>query len=255
MTDNILVTNIQRMCFSDGPGIRTTVFLKGCSLHCPWCSNPENISFAPEVYIKDGVRGIYGRNYGTNELYNELIKDRRFWGKDGGVTFSGGEALMQAKVLVPLLRELKENDVHIAVETALFVPEEHLKAVIPYIDHFIVDAKIMEEEACRSILGGNIRSYLSNVDILYKSGKLKVFRIPLCYKYTFTSDNVMLLKEFLKKYPTIPVQIFSVHGLGESKYLSLGKEMMHFENVSEEDIKSLNDDLSAEGITSEIIQL
>lgn len=255
MTDNILVTNIQRMCFSDGPGIRTTVFLKGCSLHCPWCSNPENISFAPEEYIKDGVSGIYGRNYGTNELYNELIKDRKFWGRDGGVTFSGGEAIMQAKALVPLLRILKQNDVHIAAETALFVPGEHLKAVIPYFDHFIVDAKIMEEEACRSILGGNIRSYLSNVDILYKSGKLKVFRIPLCYKYTFTSVNIKLLKEFLKKYPDIPVQVFSVHGLGESKYRSLGKEMMHFENVSEEDIKSLNNDLSAEGITSEIIQL
>ena len=136
---SLVVTNIQRMCFHDGPGIRTTVFTKGCSVHCPWCSNPENISFEPEIYEKDGIQGIYGREYTAAELEYILLKDRDFWGEDGGVTFSGGEALMQAEALADILIRLKELRVHIALETALFVQGENLQRVLPYIDYVIAD--------------------------------------------------------------------------------------------------------------------
>lgn len=62
MENRLLISNIQRFCLHDGPGIRTTVFLKGCSLHCPWCSNPENISFTIQKYSKGGVEGNYGKS-------------------------------------------------------------------------------------------------------------------------------------------------------------------------------------------------
>ena len=75
----IYVTNVQRFSLHDGPGIRTTVFLKGCSLRCPWCSNPENLIYEPQKYIKDGIYGIYGRQYEIEELYSEIVKDINFY--------------------------------------------------------------------------------------------------------------------------------------------------------------------------------
>ena len=86
---NTLITNIQRMCMNDGPGIRTTVFLKGCNLHCPWCANPENIRFISEEYEKNGIKGVYGKSYSLDEVYQNILKDIGFWEKEGGDLFRG----------------------------------------------------------------------------------------------------------------------------------------------------------------------
>lgn len=67
--DKVLITNIQRFSLHDGPGIRTTVFTKGCSLACPWCSNPENIAMMQEPYVKDGIKGTYGMYLSCDEIY------------------------------------------------------------------------------------------------------------------------------------------------------------------------------------------
>ncbi len=130
MNEKILLTNIQKFSLHDGPGIRTTIFLKGCSLRCPWCSNPENIEFKEQNYIKDGVAGIYGKWMTCDEIYAEIIKDIDFYGLfsggeeiknlkyleklPGGVTFSGGEPLLQIDKLVSLLKKLKTKNIHTA---------------------------------------------------------------------------------------------------------------------------------------------
>ena len=71
-----LLSNIQRMCMQDGPGIRTTVFMKGCGIHCPWCSNPENLSFEAEEYTRSDGKGVYGSSCSIDEIYQEIIKER-----------------------------------------------------------------------------------------------------------------------------------------------------------------------------------
>ncbi len=252
---SIRVTNIQRMCFDDGPGIRTTVFLKGCSIHCPWCSNPENIAFMPETYIKDGTTGIYGKEYSASDLAEVLLKDRKFWGNEGGITFSGGEALMQAEVLVDVLRHLTDIHVHIAVETALFVSEDKLQMVLPYIDYFIVDIKILDKNICEKVLGGNIELYQNNINILYQSGKLKLFRIPCCPEYTFTDSNKELLQEFLEQYPNIPVQLFAIHDLGSSKYEYLGRSIWKTKGMEEKLLADYCEKLCRKGIRAEVIHI
>lgn|GEM_PF-4066704 len=78
---NPLITSIQRFSLHDGPGIRTTIFAKGCSLYCPWCSNPENLLPFPEIYVKDRIEGIYGKYMSCNEIYNEVIKNLTFYGE------------------------------------------------------------------------------------------------------------------------------------------------------------------------------
>ena len=106
--DEILISNIQRFSLHDGPGIRTTVFLKGCTLKCPWCANPENILYKSEAYqTENGRAGVYGQWTTSDELYGEVMKDAVFYAQGGGVTYSGGEPLMQARPLLPLMEKLK----------------------------------------------------------------------------------------------------------------------------------------------------
>lgn len=251
----LTVTHIQRMCFHDGPGIRTTVFMKGCSIHCPWCSNPENIKFAVETYEKDGISGTYGKGYTPSELADVIGKDQDFWGLEGGVTFSGGEALMQADGLTDVLKQLKERKIHTAAETALFVPTKQLQKVLPYIDYFIVDVKILEASLCQKVLGGNISLYHNNANILYRSGKLKLFRVPCCWEYTFTAENKELIKKFLSQYPDIPVQIFAIHDLGEKKYESLSRPMWRAKKIEKQVLTEYCRELKSEGIQAEVIQI
>ena len=253
MRNGLIITNIQRMCFHDGPGIRTTVFLKGCSLHCPWCSNPENINLSEEPYEKNGNRGIYGKRYSASELTDIVLKDKDFW-IPGGVTFSGGEALLQADKLSDVLRKLKERQIHVAVETALFVPTERICLVLPYIDYFIVDVKIMEESACQEILGGKLELYKQNVDFLYKNGKINIFRVPCCPEYTFTENNKKQILEFLKQYPDVQVQLFTVHSLGEKKYESLKRPMWKSKGTDRESMSVYCAQLKENGIKAEVLE-
>ncbi len=253
--DGILVTNIQRMCFHDGPGIRTTVFLKGCTLYCPWCSNPENLSYEPEEYIRDSERGIYGKYWPVDDLYNTLVKDRAFWGSDGGITFSGGEALSHMVLLEPIMKVLKNEEIDIAVETALFIPEDFAEMSLKYIDHFLIDVKILEENVCRDVLGGNISLYKKNVMKVHDSGKDMVFRIPCNHEYTLASDNKEAIIDFLSEYKDVPVQIFAIHDLGETKYKSLGKEYWRHKSVEDSSLEAFRDILLGEGINASIIRI
>lgn len=255
MQKKLMVTNIQRMCFHDGPGIRTTVFAKGCSIHCPWCSNPENICFQAETYEKDGVKGVYGKEYTASELVEILRKDQDFWEIGGGVTFSGGEALMQAEAMREILIELKKYHVHTAVETALFVPMEKLRLVLPYIDFFIADIKLLDGELCKNILGGDTKTYLANVNLLYHSGRLGQFRIPCCPEYTFTDDNKERIRQFLKQYPDIPIQVFSIHSLGKKKYETLNRPMWESQGTGQDALAEFCKELRQEGIQAEALHI
>lgn len=250
----LLITNIQRMCFHDGPGIRTTVFLKGCNLQCPWCSNPENLNGFIETYEDDGINGIYGKLYESSELVNILLKDKIYWNDNGGVTFSGGEALIQALSLQEVLKALKESSVHIAVETALFVSSDKLRLVLPYIDYFIVDVKILDSVMCKKIVGGNLDLYNKNIKLLYESGKLKLFRFPCCFEYTFTDENKKQIERFLKCYSDVPLEIFSIHNLGEKKYASLKRKMWKTKGVEKRVLSDYCIELNKNGIKANVLE-
>ena len=148
------ITNIQHFSLHDGPGIRTTVFLKGCNLKCPWCANPECIS--------SEIQGEFGYDIPLAKLENEIIKDEPFYKTGGGVTFSGGEPLLQINNLEPLLNSLKNKNINICFETALFVPEKYLKIAKKYCDEFIVDIKMIDSITCMEVIGGKISQFLNN---------------------------------------------------------------------------------------------
>ena len=261
----LLVTNIQRFCLHDGPGIRTTVFLKGCSLHCPWCCNPENISYQPQFYCqkrkciadngvcpygtctfadqvvtpqklmsltsedvercKSGAIGIYGKWYTEGELYTELMKDAMFWGKEGGVTFSGGESLLQWDALRGLLERLKSSGTHLCVETSLFIPCEIVLKALELIDHWIVDIKLLDEERTKQVLGGDVTLYFRNLDAVAHSGRTVWLRHPRIKGYTDDKKTENAIQMLLQKYPSFVYQVLEGHHLGDEKYASLGKSV------------------------------
>ena len=155
------IFDIQRNSYVDGSGIRTTVFFKGCNLKCKWCHNTESQSFEKEVmFYGDKCMGcgrccnltvedenficfndakeICGREYTADEVLKEILKDKSFFeNSGGGVTFSGGECMLQIDFLSEILKKCKENSIHTAVDTAGCVPWENFERVIPCTDLFL----------------------------------------------------------------------------------------------------------------------
>ena len=273
--DEVLLTNIQRFSLHDGPGIRTTVFLKGCVVRCPWGANPENLVAREEPYVKDGRPGTYGRRLGAQELVDEIMKDAAFYrGKlgqgewrissaeqldrlPGGVTFSGGEALMQAEALVPVMERLHSEGVHVAVETCLFVAPSLLERVLGLIDLFYVDLKIVDAGRCREVLGGDVDVYSRNLDTVIASGAPVVVRVPVIGGFTDDEENRRAVIEFLRERRdgVLKAELIKGHNLGESKYRSLGLVPPPYTEVSDELMDAYAREVAAAGIPAEVCRI
>src|SRR5512133_1552316 len=149
-----LIFSVKRYSIHDGPGIRVTFFMKGCPLSCMWCHNPEGISPLSETIVKTekvGERAFsrnedVGKFYTVDEILQILDKERVFMNESkGGVTFSGGEPMLQAEFLVRALKACKENGYRTAVDTSGYSSPENYKSVIPYTDLFLFDLKHLDD--------------------------------------------------------------------------------------------------------------
>ena len=176
-----IITNIQHFSLHDGPGIRTTVFFKGCQLKCVWCHNPENINPNPEMmYSANNTYEKVGREVTVSEVVDEVIKDKMFY-KDsqGGVTFSGGEPTMQYEFLTELLTSCKLENIHTAIETNLFFSEDKIKELDDSVDLIICDLKILDNRKHILYTGVDNSLILRNINEIVKRSKPLIIRIPL----------------------------------------------------------------------------
>lgn len=255
----VRITNIQHFSLDDGPGIRTTVFLKGCNLTCPWCCNPENINFEMESYSHNNQKESFGYDITLEELEKEILKDEVFYSEnDGGVTFSGGEPLLQIKELEPLLKSLMSKNINICFETALSVPSELLEMAIEYIDEIFIDVKILDKNDAKNVLNLDLDLYFDNLELINSSNLNKenvIFRIPLNNEYTLREENIKLILKLIERYPDFKVEIFKTHNLAESKYESLEKEFNQFSKVSDELIDEIYDKIKKLNPNVSIISL
>ena len=175
------VFEIREFTLHDGPGVRTTVFLKGCPLRCAGCHNPEGQSAEIETMIRaNGERIACGHDWSASALADELLRNADIMVQSGGgVTFSGGEPLAQAEFLLELIPILKERGIHLAIETSGYTTPETYAEVVSRLDFVYQDVKHHDPAQFRRWTGGDLEVVLKNIEWLRKSGVRHCFRIPL----------------------------------------------------------------------------
>jgi pyruvate formate lyase activating enzyme len=182
------------------------------------------------------------------------LKDKAFYETGGGVTFSGGEALLQFEKIEPLLKKLKSLNINICVETACSVPQKFVDIALKYIDEFIIDIKILDEDTIFKI-NGNLKNYKKNIEEIFNSNKKVIFRIPLAKDYIVTENNIKLILEFLSQFRPYKVEIFKIHNLAQKKYETLNKDMVKLKDISSEEIEKIKCQIENLGIKVEICKI
>ena len=186
-----IVTDIQRASVHDGPGLRTTVFFKGCPLNCKWCHNPECISFEkqilqyPEKCIGcgmcdkgcfSGAKVLCGKEMTPKEILKEILLDKPYYASDGGVTFSGGEPFAQREVLEETIDLAKENGINCAVETSLVYFDER---IFSKLDLVMADLKIWDDGLHKKYTGVSNKVIIENFKKLNSLGVPIIARTPI----------------------------------------------------------------------------
>lgn len=266
-----MVFNIQRFSLHDGPGIRTTIFFKGCPLNCKWCQNPEGISIrqlllhypgrcldcsacidiCEKQAIVKGTTGVRidrqgcdlclkcaavcpveaiqvaGKIVTVEELIIEALKDRlTFEESGGGVTISGGEPFMQPEFMIALLKRLKNEGIHTAIETSGYAPWACVEEAAKYIDLFIYDLKLIDSVSSEYYLGVQNSLILDNLKRLQQSGANLQVRMPLIPQVNDNLENIKQTAKFLTECGITELELIAYHNLGSAKYAAIGLDYM-----------------------------
>jgi pyruvate formate lyase activating enzyme len=230
-----IIFDIQRNSYVDGPGIRTTVFFKGCNLRCTWCHNPESQSPLPEMMQNAGMGTECGKRQAVGEVMKEICKDKAFYdASGGGVTFSGGECMLQIDFLEEILKRCKQAGIHTAVDTAGHVPFACFERILPYTDLFLYDIKCCDRDKHLTYTGVSNELILSNFKRLLKTNKPIWVRIPIIPTVNDTKEEMRKIKELLSGDSIEKIELLPYHAMGEHKYAELGKEATSFPIPTEE---------------------
>jgi pyruvate formate lyase activating enzyme len=259
-----IIFDIKRFAIHDGPGIRTTVFLKGCPLSCRWCHNPEGQSAKPGILYRrepclicgtcveacehgarsasgegvardpvfcvlcrtcvevcpSGALEKVGRRTSVEQLMREIEGDTPFFDESGGgVTFSGGEPLMQPRFLEELLARCRERDIHTAVDTCGLAEPQVLRSVAEKTDLVLFDLKVMDIERHVALTGVRNDLILSNLQSLTRTGVAVQIRIPVIPSVTDTADNLAEIGGFVSSLKGPPaITLLPHHPLAMEKY-------------------------------------
>ena len=270
-----IIFDIQRNSFVDGPGIRTTVFFKGCNLKCAWCHNPESQSAKPQMmfykdkctgcgkcksvcpyhleqcelcgkctlYCPADARTVCGKEHTVDEVLKEVLKDKAFYETSGGgVTFSGGECMLQIDFLAEILKKCKENGIHTAVDTAGHIPFESFEKILPYTDLFLYDIKIFDSQKHKQYVGVSNELILENLKKLFERKAKLWIRIPIIPNVNDSIEEIQKMKDFLKTIGTAEkIELLPYHAMGENKYRAIGKEPQIFKTPDAENMKRLKE--------------
>ena len=237
-----IIFDIKRCSQDDGQGIRTTIFFKGCNLNCFWCHNPEGKSKNKQYAFFEnkckrcgtckneidkgfeelvnlcpyGARKVYGKEYSVKELLDIILKDKDYYlATEGGVTFSGGECMLQVDFITELAKCCKENGVSVAIDTAGNLPYSSFEKVLPYVDAFLYDIKCLDNNLHKKGTGQDNLLILENLERLTTTGKNILIRVPVIPNF---NDNAELekIKEYCNKH-SLKAEFLSYHEYGKDK--------------------------------------
>jgi len=293
-----IVFDIKQFSIHDGPGIRTTVFLKGCPLSCWWCHNPEGQAKHPELILRpercihcgacldvcdrDAIlvdesnpstdrercnacgacaevcyaeaREIVGREMSVTDVMDEIELDAAFYDQSGGgVTFSGGEPLVQPTFLRELLRACKEAGLHTALDTCGFAPWRVLEDIREDVDLFLYDLKLMDDARHRAFTGVSNGPVLQNLWKLSERGHRIIIRVPIVPGMNDDEENWRQLGAFAADLPSLErVDLLPYHRIGRDKYHRLGKlcPMPETDPPAEERVREIAERMRQRGLAA-----
>lgn len=264
MSNKGTVFDIKQLAVFDGPGARTTVFMKGCPLHCMWCHNPEGLSSEPQLMVSknscthcgkceavcpspdhcilcgacirvcpNNLRKICGIQYTPEQLAEVLLKDRDYLEMmGGGVTFSGGEPTMQAEFVLDTVKLLR--GMHCAIETCAFCSEDTFRRIIDAMDYIMMDLKLIDPELHKKYTRADNALILRNLEQLKASGKPFRIRIPVIPGVNDTTENFTATAKLLQGCETLEqVELLPYHKTAGAKY-----SMVELEYAPEFDINA-----------------
>jgi len=244
-----LIFDIKHFAIHDGPGIRQTIFFKGCPLHCLWCHNPESQSDKQEIIIKNNklnnksfsFEEKIGKWLSVEEVMNSIKKDVIFFDESGGgVTFSGGEPFMQAGFLDALLNKCKSHSIHTCIDTCGFAPEDVFQKTALKADQILFDIKHLDEKTHRKYTGESNQLILNNFRFLCDHEKDIVIRFPVIPGINDDIEYLKRLNSFLIQFrhAVSGVNILPFHSTAMHKYKNLNKRDF-FNNVKEPSEESI----------------
>lgn len=267
-----LVFNIQKYALHDGPGIRTTVFLKGCPLSCQWCHNPESIrpdieiiynenkcihcgmchNFTKAEFCPTLALEYVGKEMTPQEVFDEIAKDIVFYDQSGGgVTFSGGEPLLQSDFLLELLKLCKKHQIHTAIDTSGMIDFSRIEPLLEYIDLFLYDLKHMDRQIHKK--------YTGSYNDLIKDNYLKIIqthevylRIPLIKGVNDSLEHINAVLDFAMHDHLIQVNLLAYHAYAEHKYEKTDRAFKMFEPPSQDSLEALKDLCLSKGLECKI---
>ncbi|MDR1542233.1 MAG: glycyl-radical enzyme activating protein [Clostridiales bacterium] len=221
------IFDIQRFSIHDGAGIRTIVFLKGCALRCRWCCNPESQSNSIQHMDFDGETKTVGRDVTAAEVMEEVIRDEPYYRRSGGgLTLSGGEALLQPDFSGALLRISKECGLTTAMESTGFGSFESVRdKILPWLDEFLMDIKHMDSAKHLEHTGQPNGRLLENARKIAGAGQNLLIRVPVIPGFNDTQEEIAAISSFAKSLPGVKkMRLLPFHQYGAGKYARLGME-------------------------------
>ncbi|ONI37567.1 glycyl-radical activating family protein [Candidatus Epulonipiscium fishelsonii] len=238
------VFDIQRYSVHDGRGIRTIVFLKGCTMRCKWCSNPESQKFETEEMVVNNQTRVVGKDMTVEEVMEIVDKDRAYYRRTkGGLTLSGGECLNQPEFSQALLMASKQSMITTAIESMAAVKYDIIEAILPYLDQFLMDIKHINSEKHKLYTGVANELILENARKVAQSNMTELsIRIPVIPGFNDHPDEIKDIACFAKDIGNVScIHLLPYHRLGQDKYEGLGRKypMTDILPPSSEKIKGL----------------
>ncbi|GHV44376.1 putative pyruvate formate-lyase activating enzyme [Clostridia bacterium] len=216
-----ILFNIQRFSLNDGPGIRTTIFFKGCNLYCKWCHNPESIRLTPQAMGTETV----GEEYIVDEVMKVVERDMIHYKKSGGgVTFSGGEPTVQFDFLTALAKVCRARGIHTCLETNGIVPREKLSRLIGHIDLFLIDYKLTDDDKHKRYTGSGNRLVIDTINYLNESGAAIYLRCPIIPGINDDEEHFTAIRRLKQLDGVLGAEIMPYHEIGVGKWEKLGIE-------------------------------
>lgn len=287
------VTDIQKGCTHDGPGLRTTVFLKGCPLHCRWCHNPETQHKGKETYYRPDKcigcfrcvevcpAGIHSSQDGMHlydpqgcircmacseacpggameavsktmeleDVVNEVLSDRVFYRRRGGLTISGGEPTLQREGLLALLDAVKAEGIHTCLETCGYFPESLVPALAERVDLFLFDVKDTDNARHLENTGVELSRILYNLQLLDRCGAKTVLRCILIPEVNLLDGHAQSLAELYRSLSHCQyIELLPYHPYGLSKSEQLGREDVRYRQPEQAELEHFARILTSAGI-------